>query len=279
MQAFSFILILANVIFSYMGFRDRTLLGRYALKVDKVFLEKEYWRIITSGFLHVSWPHLIFNMLSLYAFSEMLEPFLGTGFFLLIYFSGLVGGNLFSLFLHRNHGGFSSVGASGAVCGIIFASIALFPRLEVGLFFLPLFIPSWIFGLIYVLYTIWGLRSKHDNVGHEAHLAGALVGMFIAILLYPGAIAANYLPILAITIPCLLFIYIIVKKPHTLLVSNNFFDRQKQDYYSIDHRYNARKATEQKEIDAILEKIHRKGMGSLSKKEKEALDRYSKMSK
>jgi len=270
----SFLLIAANFIFSYKGFTDRSFYKRYAFDIERVRVHKEYKRIITSGFLHINWMHLIFNMISLYAFSQGVELFLGSFSFLLIYFSGVVGGNLFSLFIHRNHSRFRAVGASGGVCAIIFASIALFPGFEIGFFLLPLSIPAWIYGLIYVLFSIYGIKSKHDNVGHEAHLAGAVLGMLIAIFLRPSSLEYNWLPIIAVMVPVLAFIYIIVTRPHVLLIDNNFF-KTEQKYYSIDHRYNAEKMSRQQQIDAILEKIHNRGMKSLTKKERDMLAEYS----
>ena len=232
-------------------------------------------RLVTSGFLHVSWTHLIFNMLSLYFFSGFIEIYLGGIQFLLIYFASLIGGDLLSLFVHKNHGDYSAVGASGAVCGIIFASIALFPGMGVGFFGLPFSIPGWLYGVIYILYSIYGIKSKKDNIGHEAHLGGALIGMVVALIIQPSAVAENYPTILIIAIPTISFIYLIITRPHILLVDNFFFKAHNDDY-SIDHKYNAEKNIQQKEIDYILEKISKSGINSLSKKEKEQLEEYSK---
>ncbi|MGZ5191640.1 MAG: rhomboid family intramembrane serine protease [Flavisolibacter sp.] len=270
----SLLLIIANVFVSYKGFKDRSFYNRYSFEVEKVLIHKDYIRILTSGFLHTGWLHLIFNMLSLYAFSSGIEFILDSVSFLLIYFIGIVGGNLFSLFIHRNHNEYSSVGASGGVCAVIFASIALLPQLEIGFFLLPLSIPAWIFGLIYVLFSIYGIRSKRDNIGHEAHLAGAVLGMVIALIIEPSALRENYLPILAVLLPSLFFILMIIKKPHFLLIDNNYY-RSQHKLLTVDQRYNAEKINKQQEIDAILEKIHKKGMKSLTKKEKDALAAYS----
>lgn len=275
MGVFAIILIIINVFFSWKGLKDHSFFERYNFNTEKILIEKDYKRLITSGFLHVNWAHLIFNMLSLYIFSDAVEIRLGMISFIAIYFASLIGGNLFSLFVHRHHSRYTSAGASGAVCGIIFASIAVFPGLDIRFFFIPIDIPAWIFGLLYVIYSIWGIRSKADNVGHEAHLAGALVGLLIAILIQPASLRYNYLPILAISVPSIIFIYIILTRPHILLVDNNFFKTEKR-YHSIDHKYNAEKMDRQKQIDLILDKIHRKGMKSLTRKERELLSEYSK---
>lgn len=265
------ILIAINCIVSYFGLRNESLKDKYCFEVDKILIQKDYKRIITSGFFHVSWMHLIFNMFSLYFFSDLLEAAVGHWIFLLIYMMSLIGGNLLALFIHKNNGSYRAIGASGAVSGIIFSSIALFPGLEILLF--VIFIPSWIFGLFYVLITIYGIRSKRTNIGHEAHLGGALAGMLIAIGFYPNVISVNYLPILVIAIPSILFIIIMAFKPNVFAI-NKLSDKNLKSY-TIDDRYNEQKVNTEREIDRILEKIHRKGMDSLTSKEKELLHNYS----
>jgi membrane associated rhomboid family serine protease len=275
MLPISLILILVNCFVSWKGFNDRNFYERYEFSIEKVKIYKQYYRLVTSGFLHVNWMHLIFNMLALYFFSSSVELYFGPLQFLLVYFSSMIGGDLLSLFIHRFDSGYSSVGASGAVNGIIFASIAVFPGMKMGLFFIPVAIPAWIFGLAYVAYSIYGIRSRRDNVGHESHLAGALIGMLLAVAMFPAALIQNYLVIGAIALPCVVFIYIILTRPHVLLINNQFFRTQKKNL-SIDQKYNAEKLDRQKEVDRILDKINKRGMRSLTPKEREMLEQYSK---
>lgn len=264
------ILIILNIGFSYKGLTSQIFSDKYKFEVDKILIQKDYKRLITSGFLHVSWIHLIFNMLSLYAFSWILETYLGEINFLILYFSSMIGGNLFSLVIHRNHGDYAAVGASGAICGVIFASIVLFPGMDIGFFGLPFLIPSWLYGLFYIAFSIYAIRSGKDNIGHEAHLGGALIGMVVTLIMRPSAFVENYLTILIIVLPTIAFIYLIITKPSLLLIDNLYFNTHK-NYYSVDHRYNENRSNKQKEIDKILDKINRKGLNSLSKKEKEKL--------
>lgn len=275
MLPISLILILANCLVSWKGFNDRNFYERYEFSIEKVKIYKQYYRLVTSGFLHVNWMHLIFNMIALYFFSSSVEFYFGPINFLLIYFTSMVGGDLLSLFIHRYDSSYSSVGASGAVSGVIYASIAVFPGMKMGFFFIPISIPAWIFGLGYVAYSIYGIRSRRDNVGHESHLAGALIGMLLAVAMFPAALTENYLTIGAIALPSIIFIYIILTRPHVLLIDNQFFKTQKK-FYSVDHRYNAEKVDRQMEVDRILDKINKRGMKSLTPKEKEILEQYSK---
>jgi membrane associated rhomboid family serine protease len=271
---FPFLLILANVIVSYQGFKNQFFMDRYQFEVEKILVQKDYKRLVTSGFLHVGWMHLIFNMLSLYFFSDLVESQFGIVAFLVIYFISLIGSGLFSLLVHKQHSDYSSIGASGAVSGIVFAGIAQFPNMDLRIFFLPGF-PAWIYGLAYMLYSIYGIRSRMTNVGHDAHLAGAMIGMMIAIALQPSSLVQHPVPILLMAVPTIVFIYIIVTRPAVLLVDNLFYKNQRR-HYNIDQRYNAEKMDKQKELDRLLEKIHKKGMSSLSAKEKIMLAEYSK---
>jgi len=269
------VIIVANVIASYLGFRDDVFLDKYSFRVDEILVDKDYKRLVTLGFLHVSWAHLIFNMLTLYFFSSGIEAMLGETKFLLIYLSSLIGGNLFALFIHRNQSDYSSVGASGAISGIVFASIALFPGMQIGFFGLPFFIPSWVYGLLYVLYSIYGIKSQRDNTGHEAHLGGGLVGLLIALAMVPSSLTRNYLHVLLILIPSLVFIYLIITRPEFLLVDKPF--QKAKGFQTFEDKYNSEKRNKEKELDKLLDKIGRKGMDSLTSKEKEKLKQLSKV--
>ena len=274
MTGLGIILILVTVFVSWRGLKDHSFFESYKFNIEKVLVYKQYYRILTAGFLHVSWPHLIFNMISLYAFSQTAELYFGPLLFLLVYFASMVGGNLLSLFIHRYHSDYSSAGASGAVSGIIFAAIALIVDMRIGFFFLPA-IHGWIYGLLFVLISILGIRSGVDNISHDAHLGGALIGMITAIAIEPSVLSTNLVVILVVSIPAIVFMYIIATRPH-ILVTDRIFPQRQQKFYSIDHRYNAERADLQKEVDRILEKISRKGMSSLTRQEKETLERHSK---
>lgn len=267
------ILILMNFIVSYRGFKDRVFYEKYSFQIDRVLIHKDYKVIVTSGFLHVSWTHLIFNMFSLYIFSNNLERSIGPVNYLIIYAAGLVGGNLLSLFIHRYHSDYSAAGASGAIFAIMFSAIAIFPDMRIGFFFLPS-MPGWLFGLLYVVVSIYGIRSRTSNIGHDAHLGGGIAGMVVAILLFPSIIVTNSLTLLIVALPALAFILFIVYKPHALFIDNNFFKTHR--YLNVEDRYNLSKQNRQKDLDKLLEKVHAAGINSLTRKEREMLKEYSK---
>ncbi len=270
----TFFLIITNFIFSYRGFKDYSFFTRYKFQVEQVMVYKDYKRLFTSGFLHIGWMHLIFNMLALYFFSSGLISYIGAGEFILVYVAGILGGNLFSLLIHKNDSFYSSVGASGAVFSIMFSSIALFPGMRIGLFFLPLSLPAWLFGLGYLLFSIYAIRSRSDNIGHDAHVGGGLTGMLLAVLLHPSALVNNFVTILIIAVPAIIFIYTIIKKPGALLVDNFYYNNSRT--LTKEDKYNLKKKNSQEELDRVLEKIHKKGMNSLNEKEKRLLQEYSK---
>ncbi|MBC9930926.1 rhomboid family protein [Chitinophaga qingshengii] len=266
------VLIILNIIVSCKGFKDTTFYYKYSFIVDEILVHKEYQRLFTAGFLHTGWLHLLFNMMSLCFFSGIVEAVLGIKNFILIYVCSLLGGSLLSLFIHRHHGNYSAVGASGAVCGIIFASVALFPDMGIGFFGIPLYIPGWIYGVLYLLFSIARIRNNQDNTAHEAHLGGAVIGLIFAICMEPQVIKIHFLPILALLLPCMLFAWLLIRKPHVLLTGNTPNPRR---YLTIEDRYNQQRSIQQKEVDAILEKIHRYGIDSLTAEEKQKLQQFS----
>lgn len=270
----TFSLIIANGIVTYKGLNDFVFFDKFLFNVDRILVDKDYKRLVTSGFLHADWTHFAFNMITLYLFSHSLEAYIGIPAFLALYFVSLIGGDLLALYIHRNHPDYSAIGASGAVSGLVFASIGLFPGMEIGFIFLPIFIPAWLYGIAYVLYSIYGIKTKKDNIGHEAHLGGGIVGLIIAIGINPSIIQTNYFPIILILIPSLTFLYLIVNKPHFLIVQNPF--SKTKNILTIEDKYNSDKALKQSELDKILDKISKKGYDKLTRKEKDKLNELSK---
>lgn len=199
------ILIIANVLVSMKGFNDYSFLDKYKFQVGKV-LSGEKIRTLTSGFLHVDWMHLGFNMYALYLFGDIVAGFLGMPYFLIIYFGSLLAGSLYSLHYHKNEPYYSAVGASGAVSGIVYASILLYPAMELYLFFIPIPIPGYIFGVGYLLYSIYGMKKQVGNVGHSAHLGGAIGGFVVTLILDPSLFITNKLLVISLGIPIILLL-------------------------------------------------------------------------
>ncbi len=273
-EPLTFLLIVVNALVTYKGLKEVVFLNTFSFNVDKILINKDYKRIITAGFLHVDWMHFSFNIITLYFFGSYLETYLNPFLFLTLYTISLVGGNLFALYIHRNHSDYSAIGASGAISGLVFASIALFPEMKIGLILFPISFPAWLYGIAYVLYSIYGIQSQKDNIAHEAHLGGGIAGLLFAIVIKPMVLTTNYIPILLIIIPTLIFLFLLIKKPHFLIVSNPF--SRSKGFLTIEDKYNATKVSKEKELNAILDKINKKGYDKLSKKDKERLEQLSK---
>lgn len=204
-------IIVANVIISYKGFDDVYFFRKYEFHIGSIRAGEQI-RMISSGFLHVDIPHLIFNMLSLYFFAPYVFDNLSNFSFLLIYFGSLVFGSLLTLIMHKNDYSYRAVGASGAVTGIIYSAILLEPNIQIGLIFIPfVHISGYLFGLLYLLYSIYGMKSKSDNIGHTAHFGGAIGGYLITLLKEPSIITEQTFLVVVLAIPIVL-LYFLQKK-------------------------------------------------------------------
>jgi membrane associated rhomboid family serine protease len=196
-------LIVANVVFSYKGITEPSFLNTYKFQIAAI-LRGERIRMLSSGFLHVDYLHLGFNMYALYLFASPVLGTLGNVPFLILYFGSLLLGNVFTLFYHKKESYYSAVGASGAVSGIVYSAIVLFPEMTLYLFPLPVPIPGYLFGIGYLLYSMYGMKKQLGSVGHSAHLGGAVGGFFITILLYPQVLVAHKTLIILLAVPILL---------------------------------------------------------------------------
>ncbi len=197
------ILIIAiTTIFSFKGFKDRYLFDRYKFQVNAI-KNGDKIRMLSSGFLHADEMHLIFNMLTLYFFADHVIFFIGRINFILIYIGSLLIGNVVSLFFHKKEPFYSAIGASGAVMGILYSAILLDSSIRLGLFFvIP--IPGFVFAIGYLLYSVYGMKNRVGNIGHSAHLGGAIGGYVLTILLHPKVLQTNLNMVLILAVSIIL---------------------------------------------------------------------------
>lgn len=196
-------IIVANVLVSLKGFNDRGFFERYKFHIRSIEVgQKE--RMFTSGFLHVDMAHLIFNMLTLYFFADVVIYEFGPLQFLGIYLISLAAGSLLGFSFHKNEPHYSAVGASGAVTGVLYAAILLQPQMSLFLFFIPIPIPAYVFGIGYLLYSIYGMKSRSDNIGHTAHFGGAIGGFVTTLLFKPSLLTENSLMVGLLAIPIII---------------------------------------------------------------------------
>ncbi|MGI0107105.1 rhomboid family intramembrane serine protease [Salinimicrobium sp. 3283s] len=201
------VVIAANIIFSFKGFNDHAFFEKY--KFNSAAVKRgEKIRVLTSGFLHVDTAHLFLNMLTLYFFADVVIGSLGSFSFLLIYVASLLLGNLLSYYFHKDEYQYNAVGASGAVSGIIYAAILLYPDMSLYMFFIPIPIPAYVFGIGYMLYSIYGMKNRIGNIGHDAHFGGAVGGYILTLVLVPQLFATSLFMVILLAIPIVLLFFL-----------------------------------------------------------------------
>lgn len=202
------IIVVVTAIFSYLAFTRPELKYKYILNAYQVVHRKEYYRIITHGFLHADWMHLGFNMLALYSFGASVEhggyvqldsglleyvpgfddPSVfgksGPLYYVILYFSALIFSSIHSIAKHKDNHSYSALGASGAVSAVVFASILLHPNGVIYLF-LSIPIPSIVFGILYLVLSAYMSKNSRDNIGHDAHFWGSVFGFIFPIIMKP----------------------------------------------------------------------------------------------
>jgi membrane associated rhomboid family serine protease len=152
------------------------------------FLRKQrYETIITSGFVHGDFGHLLLNMVTFYFFAFPLESRIGPARFALLYLLGLIASDLGTYFKHRNDPDYASLGASGAISAVLFAAIVYYPEMKLFIIPIPVPIPAPLFAVGYVAYSWWSARQARGRINHDAHLVGALFGVVFVMLTDPQA--------------------------------------------------------------------------------------------
>ena len=185
------IIIAITVLISITAFQKVEILYKYQFNAYQVLKRTEWYRLITYGFLHANWDHLLVNMIVLYFFGDALEYYLGyhlgsagTYFFIILYVSALILSTIYDLIKHKDHYHYNAVGASGATSAVVFATIFFAPLQPIYLFFvIP--IPGILFAAGYLYYSYYMGKKNIDNIGHSAHFYGALFGFLFPILIKP----------------------------------------------------------------------------------------------
>lgn len=216
MPIFTYAVVAFTVIVSLIGFSNDKLFQKGSFSIAALNEKREYHRLFTSQLLHVNFVHLAFNMISFYSFSESLEIRYGLKIVAVIYLYSGIGGDLLAWAIRRKQPTYQAVGASGAVSGIIFASVFLQPEASMIIFPLPVPLPSWLFAILFMLVSLYGIGRGHSNIGHEAHLGGALTGIIWALLYNPQIVSEHTLLLSGLTIPVLIMLTLFLVKPNLI---------------------------------------------------------------
>ena len=184
------VILALTIVASVVGLLSPRLLARGVLRPYLVARGSGYWTLLTSGFVHADIAHLAFNLITFYSFAFTLERTIGTGRFVLLYFCGLLASGIGTCIKHRDEPHYASLGASGAILAVLFASIVYFPHSRLLLLPIPLPIPAPLFAVIYLAFSYYSSRNSKDRINHDAHIAGALTGLAFVVLTDPQSIAA-----------------------------------------------------------------------------------------
>lgn len=217
MALITILIIAITAIVSLRGFNDYNLFERFKFQPQAITRGKQYDRLLTSGFLHVDMTHLIFNMLTLFFFNNIVILFFarlfndvstGSVVFAILYLLAIMGGNLLALAFQRNNSFYSAVGASGGVMGVVMAAIVIAPN-DLMIYGV---IPGWLYAILYLGYSVYGVQKQLGNIGHEAHIGGAIVGIIVPLILAPELFEVNKYYVLGMLIPILVLLVLAVKQ-------------------------------------------------------------------
>lgn len=180
-------IIIFTCLVSISAFSNGKLMDDLIFYAPAIAKRRQYYRFLSHGFLHADYLHLAFNMIALYSFGEAVEKILysndcvfgtkGKLFYILLYLGGLIVASIPDYLKHKDNYNYKSLGASGAVSSVIFAAIALLPQLPIRFFFIPIDIPGYVFGLLYLVVSAYLDKRGGGNINHSAHFWGAAFGL------------------------------------------------------------------------------------------------------
>jgi membrane associated rhomboid family serine protease len=192
------ILIGITVVISFYSFNKRVLLTQLMLNPYLIKNQGEYYRFITSGFIHKDHSHLLWNMFSFYIFGTAVEQYFdslfggsGVYYYIVLYFTAIVVSDIPTYFKQKNNPNYNALGASGGIGAVIFVFILLQPLQSICIYF-ALCMPGFVFGAGYMAYTYYQGRKSNDNISHDAHLYGAGYGLLFCMAVYPTSLLLFY---------------------------------------------------------------------------------------
>lgn len=187
------VIIAITVVLSYRAFNNPRMMDRWVFNAYKIKNFNQYYRLLTSGFIHKDWTHLIFNMFTLYFLGSGVENYFMIKFanggilYVALYILAIIASSIPSFVKHKDHEFYNSLGASGGVSALVFCFILVKPLVPLCLFGL-LCLPGFILGTLYMVYTYQMSKKSMDHINHDAHLYGALFGLIFILILNPSVL-------------------------------------------------------------------------------------------
>ena len=182
----TYLILISTFVISLLAlYRDESLVDKFILHPFGMIRRGEYYRMFTYSFLHADLMHLFFNMISFYSFARTLEIYLGSLKFFLLYFISVILSVVTTVQNNQYNPGYRSLGASGGVSGVIFSFIVFEPMSRLGILFIPIPLPAYIFGLVYLGFSYYA-ANQDDQINHDAHFYGAITGALLTFVFEPA---------------------------------------------------------------------------------------------
>jgi membrane associated rhomboid family serine protease len=179
------IILTLTLVISVIGFLSPTVLMKAMLRPYEIARGREYATLLTSGFVHGDFGHLLFNLVTYCSFAFIMEKTLGELRLEILYFGALLVSNIGVCIRHRNDPDYRALGASGAITAVLFAAIVYFPTMRLSLFFIPIGVSAPLFAVIYLAYSFFASGRPGSRTGHDAHIIGALTGLAFVLVTAP----------------------------------------------------------------------------------------------
>jgi membrane associated rhomboid family serine protease len=186
-------ILIVTIAASFYAWNQHNIYQKWMLNPYQIKHSKQYWRFITSGFVHLNYTHLFFNMFALYFFGQHVAYYfgaMGNQLLVVLYLSGIVISDIPTYLKYKDIPNYNSLGASGGVAAVLFSSIMFEPLNPIYIMFIPIGIPGFVLGTLYLIYSYYQGKRMSDNINHDAHLYGAIFGLVFTVLLRPGVIVS-----------------------------------------------------------------------------------------
>ncbi|MCB1144646.1 MAG: rhomboid family intramembrane serine protease [Leptospiraceae bacterium] len=266
------LIFLIIIITSIKGFRDEEIMNRYQLSTEGILIQKVYHKLFTHSLVHADIKHLIFNMIVLFSFGIQFETLYGTLSFLIVYIGSVIIGGVFSIYHKQDNSFYTAVGASGGLSGLVIAGTTA-GIFDVKLLLLPVYIPGWIFGPLFLLGSFYAMyRDKESSISHEGHLGGAMGGFVLGFIVYQIDFSFENIAFFSTLISFIIVIALYWRKEETTI----FYNIKSKHKVYTERRERIFNETRARELDNLLEQISKKGLESLSPSQKFRLDQLSK---